>query len=117
MKFFKKMKTYMVEKRCYEGDDMEIGYERRLDVLGIILDSDYDYDTSVEVEPGFIIDLDTSGKLVAIEVIDCSKKIGSTKKYVDEANIKVFVEFYEFSYKIIIDFNDGENEIVKRVLK
>lgn len=115
--FFKKTRTYMKIKKCYGEDDMEIGYEKKLDLLGIMLEPDYEYDTSVEVEAGFIIDLDKNNKLVAIEIVGCSKKIDETPDYVEKADIKVFVDVYEFSYKIIISFNDGEKEIVKRILK
>lgn len=101
----------------FVGDDMEIGYEEQFDQLGIMLTEDYKYDHSVEIESGFIIDLDKKNKLVAIEILDCSKRIEESKNYVKKAKIDVFVEVYDFSYKIIVSFNDGEKEIIKRVLK
>lgn len=115
--FFKKVRTYMKMKKCYGEDDMEIGYEKKLDVLGIMLESDYEYEVSIEIEAGFIIDLDKNNKLVAIEIVGCSEKINETPEYIEKADIKVFVDIYEFSYRIIISFNNGEKEIVRRVLK
>lgn len=117
MKYFKKVKTYMMKIKCYGEEEMEIGYQKDIDDLAIILTPDYEYDKSIEVSPGFIVDVDTKGKLVAIEIIDCSLQIDKSKEYVEKAKKEVFVEVYEFSYRIIISFNDGEEEIVKRLLK
>ena len=117
MQYNKKVKTYMIIQQKYGGQDMEIGYEEKIDDLAIILTDDYEYNTSIEIEPGYIIDLDKTNKLVAIEILDCSKRIKESKTYVKNAKIEVFIEVYEYSYKIIISFNDGEHEITKRVLK
>ena len=117
MKYFKKVKTYMMKKECYGEENMEIGYQKDIDDLGIILVDDYDYDRSIEVDAGFIVDVDKNNKLVAIEVIDCSTQIDESLEYVEKAKKDVYVEVYEFSYKIIISFNDGEKEIIKRLLK
>lgn len=96
---------------------MEIGYEKRLDDLAIILAKNYEYKESIEVDEGFIIDIDKKGKLVAIEIVGCAEQLGVSPNYVERAKIEAFVEPYEFSYKIIISFNDGEYELEKRVLK
>ena len=72
---------------------------------------------TVEVAPGFIIDLDKKDKIVAIEIVGCADQLDVSKEYVEKAKKEVFVETYEFSYKIIISFNDGEKEIKQRVLK
>lgn len=100
-----------------EGEDMEIGYQADIDDLAILLVKDYVYDRSEEVTADFIIDIDTEGRLVAIEVVNCSKQLGVSTDYVEKAKKEVFVEVYEFSYKIIISFNSGEKEIVQKVLK
>lgn len=117
MKFFKKTRTYMMIKKCFGERDMEIGYEKSIDDLVIILEEDYEYENSVEIDTGFIIDIDKNDKLVAIEILNCSKLIDESKEYVEKSKKDVFVEVYEYSYKIIISFNDGEKEIIKRVLK
>jgi len=107
----------MIKKILYKGEEMEIGYQEDIDDLAIILTPKYKYDHSVEIDAGFIIDVDKNDKIVAIEVVGCSKQLGVSKKYVKKAKKEVFVEIYDFSYKIIISFNDGEYEITKRVLK
>lgn len=96
---------------------MEVGYEEKFDQLAIILQDDYDYDRSIEVEPGFIIDLDKKNHIVAIEIIDCSMQINKDSQYIKDAKINAFIEVYEYSYKIIVDFNDGDCTIEKRLLK
>lgn len=96
---------------------MEVGYEEKFDQLAIILQDDYDYNKSIEVESGFIIDLDKKNHIVAIEIIDCSKKINRNKNYIKNAKIDAFIEVYDFSYKIVVDFNNGESQISKRLLK
>lgn len=117
MKYERYVKKCYVEKLIYGVDDMKIGYEESIDDLAIILQDDYKYDTSIEVDTGFIIDVDKNGTMCAIEILDCSKRIGKTKDYVKKAKIEAFVEVYDFSYKIVVSFNDGEAEIEQRVLK
>lgn len=96
---------------------MEIGYEEKFDQLAIILKDDYEYKTSIEVDSNFIIDIDKKNHIVAIEIIDCSLQINKDKKYVKESKIDAFIEFYEYFYKIIVEFNDGECKIEKNLLK
>ena len=96
---------------------MEVGYEEKFDQLAIILQDDYDYNKSIEVESGFIIDLDKKNRIVAIEIIDCSKKINQNKNYIKKAKIDAFIEVYDFSYKIVVDFNNGESQFSKKLLK
>lgn len=117
MKYIKKMKTYMRIRECYGEIDMEIGYEKKLDDLVFLLNEKGKINNTVEVAPGFIIDLDKKDKIVAIEIVGCADQLGVSKEYVEKAKKEVFVETYEFSYKIIISFNDGEKEIKQRVLK
>lgn len=96
---------------------MEIGYEEKYDILVLLFKDDYEYKTSIEVDSGFIVDIDKNNQIVGVEIIGCSDKIDKDKKYILNANIKGFIEVYEFSYKIIIDFNDGDCIIEKRLLK
>ena len=116
LKYYKP-RSYKIECLKYGGKSMEIGYEESIDDLGIILLNEYKYDHSIEVKPGFIVDVDKNNKLCSIEILDCSKRINESKEYVKDAKIEVFVEIYEFSYQIIISFNDGEKEIRERLLK
>lgn len=96
---------------------MEIGYEKKLDDLVFLIKENGKIDNTIEVDTGFIIDVDKKNKLVAIEIVECSKQLGVSKDYVEKAKKEVFFETYEFSYKIIVSFNDGEKEIQKRILK
>ena len=96
---------------------MEIGYEKKLDDLVFLIKENGKIDNTIEVDEGFIIDVDKKNKLVAIEIVECSKQLGVSKDYVEKAKKEIFVETYEFSYKIIVSFNDGEKEIQKRILK
>lgn len=117
MIYYYKTKCYKIKYMKFGGENMEIGYEESFDDLAIILVDDYEYDRSVEVDAGFIVDVDKNNKLCSIEILDCSKRINKSKDYVKNAKIDVFVEVYDFSYQIIISFNDGEEEIKQRLLK
>ena len=96
---------------------MEVGYEEKFDQLVLLFKDDYEYEASIEVEPGFIVDIDKKGQIAGVEILDCSDRISKDKNYILSAKIGGFIEVYEFSYKIIIDFNDGDCVIEKRLLK
>ena len=117
MKYWNTTRCYKIKHLAYTGEDMEVGYEEKFDDLVIMLSDDYEYDRSIEIEAGFIVDVDKKGKLCAIEIVGCSKRINKSKKYIKNAKIEAFVEIYDFSYMITIDFNNGEAKISQRVLK
>lgn len=97
---------------------MEIGYEEKYDILGILVPENYyQVDKTIEVKKGFLIDVDKNGKIVQIEIHDVSKTINKDKKYIKNANINVYVEAYEFSYLIIVDFNEGEHKIEQQIFR
>lgn len=96
---------------------MEVGYEEKFDQLVLLFKDDYEYEVSIEVETGFIVDIDKKGQIAGVEILDCSDRINKDKNYILNAKISGFIEVYEFSYKIIIDFNDGDCVIEKRLLK
>lgn len=96
---------------------MEVGYEEKFDQLVLLFKDDYTYDYSIEVDSGFIVDIDKKGQIAGVEIIDCSKLINRNKDYILNAKINGFLEVYDFSYKIIIDFNNGDCQITKRLLK
>lgn len=106
-------------KRMY-GDDftMEIGYEEKYDILGILVPENYyQVDKTVEIMEGFLIDVDKNGQIVQIEIHNVSEKINRDKKYIKSANIDVYVEDYEFSYLIVVDFNNNDCKIEQQILK
>lgn len=96
---------------------MQIGYEKKYDILVIMLEDDYDFGRTTEIEAGFLIDLDKTGKLVAIEIHHCSNRINSLRKYVEDATVDVNIEELDYSYIIEIKFNEGEKIIKKRIFK
>lgn len=97
---------------------MEIGYEEKYDILGILVPENYyQVDKTVEIMEGFLIDVDKNGQIVQIEIHNVSKKINRDKKYVKNANIDVYVEDYEFSYLIVVNFNNNDCKIEQQILK
>jgi len=55
---------------------MKVKYDREADVLSIIL-SDTPVEESDEERPGLILDFDVRGNVVALEILDASKRIGN----------------------------------------
>jgi uncharacterized protein YuzE len=52
---------------------MKVTYDAEVDVLRIVL-SDHAIDESDEDKPGIIIDYDTHGNIVSMEILDASKR-------------------------------------------
>ena len=93
---------------------MEIGYEDKFDVLGIVLEDDYEYDHSIEVKPLFIADIDKENRIVALEIVDVAREFGVTAQHIKTADIKPFVDCKEFCCKVGVRFkflNGREEEI------
>lgn len=98
---------------------MEWGYEEKYDLLGIMM-RDYDkedYDHSVEVRAGFIIDLNKDNEILAIEILDWSRGWGIRPHQVKNSEIHVEIEKHEFCAKITVTgtYNDKIHEIVGKV--
>lgn len=117
MKYYYIPRKYKVKRMEFRGNEMEIGYEESIDDLVIMFQDDYKYKASVEIDPGYIVDLDVNDKIVAIEIVGAAKELDVEKEYIKNAKIDAYMEAYEFSYKIVIEFNDGEKKIERRVLK
>jgi YD repeat-containing protein len=54
---------------------MKVRYDPEVDVLSILL-SDAPVEESDEDKPGVILDYDKAGNVVAIEILDASKRMG-----------------------------------------
>lgn len=117
MRYYYIPRKYKVKRMEFRGNEMEIGYEESIDDLVIMFQDDYKYKASVEIDTGYIIDFDVNDKIVAIEIIGAAKELDVEKEYIKNAKIDAYMEAYEFSYKIVIEFNDGEKKIERRVLK
>lgn len=117
MKYYYIPRQYKVKRMEFRGNEMEIGYEESVDDLVIMFESDYKYKNSVEISPGYIVDLDVNDKIVAIEIIGVSEELNVDKEYIKKAKIDAYMEMYEYSYKIVIDFNDGDRKINRRILR
>ena len=55
---------------------MKVSYDPEVDVLSILL-SDAAVEESDEEKPGLILDYDSNGNVVGIEILDASKRMGS----------------------------------------
>ncbi len=53
---------------------MKIRYDRDVDAITIVFQSDRDVKESDEPNPGVVMDYDVNGKLVSIEVLDASSR-------------------------------------------
>ena len=91
---------------------MEIGYEEKYDILGIIINNKYEYSHTVEVKPLFVIDIDKNKNIAAMEFVDISKQLKTTPQHIKTAKIKPFIECYEYSCKvgINIELKNGKKE-------
>jgi uncharacterized protein YuzE len=54
---------------------MKVRYDPEVDVLSIVL-SDVPVHESDEDKPGIILDYDVNGNVVALEILDASKRMG-----------------------------------------
>jgi len=52
---------------------MKVTYDRRTDILTVILKEEAVVSESDEDKPGVVLDYDSEGHLVALEVLDASK--------------------------------------------
>ena len=55
---------------------MKVTYDPEVDVLSILL-SDAAVEESDEAKPGVILDYDSNGNVVSIEILDASKRMGN----------------------------------------
>ena len=64
---------------------MKIAYDARTDTLTVILKEDVVVAESDEDKPGVILDYDERGDLLALEILDASRRVTDARKIVYEA--------------------------------
>ena len=58
---------------------MKVRYDRRADILTVIFKEDVPVAESDEGRPGVILDYDDAGNLLALEVLDASRRVTEAK--------------------------------------
>lgn len=59
---------------------MKVSYDQRTDTLTVILKDDTPVSESDEDKPGVVLDYDAEGNLVALEVLDASKRVTEAQR-------------------------------------
>ena len=59
---------------------MKVNYDRRTDILTVILKDNVAVVESDEDKPGVILDYDAEGDLVSLEVLDASRRVSEARK-------------------------------------
>ena len=59
---------------------MKVSYDPHTDTLSVILMDDTPVSESDEDKPGIILDYDAHGNLIAMEILDASKRVTDLRK-------------------------------------
>ena len=59
---------------------MKVNYDARTDTLTVILRENSSVAESDEGRPGVILDFDSEGNLVSLEILDASKRVSEARK-------------------------------------
>ena len=59
---------------------MKVTYDQNTDILSVILREDVQVAESDEDKPGVILDYDSEGNLISLEVLDASRRVTEARK-------------------------------------
>ena len=59
---------------------MKVAYDRRTDTLSVILKDDTSVAESDEEKPGVILDYDSEGNLISLEILDASRRVTDARR-------------------------------------
>ena len=64
---------------------MKVTYDRQTDTLSVVFREDASIAESDEDKPGVILDYDSQGNLVSLEILDASTRVTETRRIEFEA--------------------------------
>lgn len=94
--------------------DLHYDYDIKVDALGAVIKYNYKYSHSVESNK-VIFDLNISGEIIGLEILDASEKFKIEKEQLLNPKIEVMISTTEELIKIYIIFDFENNE--RRFLK
>lgn len=67
-------------------------YDSNLDIYTITVDEDFEFQKSLEIEEGVILDFDENNIPISIEILDISKRLSITKQDVASSSISMKIK-------------------------
>ena len=79
-------------------------YDMDYDLYSIVIDDEFKFNKSIEIEEGIILDFDENMFPFAIEIIDASRKLKINKQELNNAKVHIKIESNSDIVKILISF-------------
>jgi len=100
----------MIKKEFRANTD----YDMSLDIYTITVDEDFEFNKSLEIEDGVILDFDKDNIPISIEILDISKRLAIKKQEVASSNVAMKIictgELLEISIVFFYKIHDEEYE-------